>query len=565
MRILRPSNIVDWVNYSDWLEVVSEPQRDWTTIARYDPIDPQDYDFEQYPAMLSYLQRINKNLDGVLSSEQWDVHYDFGQIHIARGRGGIRCVDSNMEKDKAPLVLYRGAVANHPSEWQLSPAFEQYFDLRLDSPGEYVDPLTGEVIVKLSWPADAGPVEMRTDYLRDYLAARKMSLIRQHDIRRYWKEILQDIPESGGSSELLKLPAGCYWYKYRNTQDLWGRYSMLMGKDVIRPFKKAGQVGRHKLISSNCREFPEFIVGSSSEGMDQLARPSRESFDELHIAHFSPKVLFKYYGESSRYTVSFGSPGLGSLKFLDKWKLTLGRNSEGLLFTWLGDFVKSGMPLDDVLHWRANNVPPRGGISQEFYDTQIMGRFTTSTSTEAKLLRCKHVLVEYFLVHNQLPYDGYRGPDRYVERLLRTPLVEEHKEFQDALIIMSRIFIEYLNPRWLFDQLPDEKRLDSSLNKLAPIALFCNWLQFNLNVNQSTVGSLKAALHTLQMARSKSGAAHRFSDSGYNELITRLELSVNSKGIEVFEAIANRVSSAFEELVVSLGCEEKLWWLRPPS
>jgi hypothetical protein len=143
--------------------------------------------------------------------------------------------------------------------------------------------------------------------------------------------------------------------------------------------------------------------------------------------------------------------------------------------------------------------------------------------------------------------------------------VEEHKEFQDALLIMSRIFIEYLNPRWLFDQLPDEKRLDSSLNKMAPIALFCNWLQFNLNVNQSTVGSLKAALHTLQMARSKSGAAHRFSDSGYNELITRLELSVNSKGIEVFEAIANRVSSAFEELVVSLGCEEKLWWLRPPS
>jgi hypothetical protein len=65
------------------------------------------------------------------------------------------------------------------------------------------------------------------------------------------------------------------------------------------------------------------------------------------------------------------------------------------------------------------------------------------------------------------------------------------------------------------------------------------------------------------MVRSKTGVAHRFSDSSYQEVIEKLDLSDDRiTGKSLYCAVANPLADNFEDLCNVLGIGNDLWWIK---
>ena len=428
-----------------------------------------------------------------------------------------------------------------------------------DNAGNLVDPYTGEVVVKIPHPAYEGPVYVRTDYLQDYLGARNMVLIRQHDHRRHWLEPIQGLPEQEGQGRVHRERWGIYEVDLVNSgTDSSSRSSRLIAKDIVTPYGRAGTVGGIRFAGAQVEDYPEFITDRGIDGKEIMRKPDPD--DVLHPAYFNPKVLRHYYDDPSRYTVVFYAPGMGALSFLDQWNIPIGRNSEGLIIVWLGDLAKSGLSYQDVVHWRVHNVPPRGGMAEDFYNAQILCNPSKVPSLENRLIECRSTIVKAVESRGKSIYRPYEGPDKYVEKTVRIPLSDEHSEFRETILILSRVFIEYLDVDNFRRELPDEDKKDSAGNPLGPIAVFANWLEKIVGVPSDTSETVKQAFQKVQMVRSKVGVSHRFSDSAFVEVTQKLNLPGDVAARTLYFSITEDLADSLEELCQALGVETELWW-----
>jgi hypothetical protein len=207
-------------------------------------------------------------------------------------------------------------------------------------------------------------------------------------------------------------------------------------------------------------------------------------------------------------------------------------------------------------------VPPRGGMAMDFWNSQMMCDPPKEPSIESRLIDCKYHINNKFSSQGKKIWSEYKGPDKATEKILREPLYEEHSEFTEAIIILSRMFIEYLNVDLFRDELPYNLKEDSTGKKFGTIILLPNWLENNHGVNSVVTGKIKQALQNIQMLRSKTGVAHRFSDNSYQEAIRKLGLSGNVTAKSLFKSVSVPLADSLEELCLELGIGDNLWWLK---
>jgi hypothetical protein len=551
-----------WARFEDWLSNVAGRHRDWTIVAEMDSYSGvREEPFSERKATLSYLARNTR--DSVLKAfetSDWDVHFDIGDVSIEETDKGIVCHENLGDDAGRAFITLRDERGPYPDAWRMWPTFESYFDLRKDGEN-LVDPYTGEVIVEIPNPAHLGPVRARTDYLQDYLSARNMVLVRQHDHRRHWLEPIQSLPEQEIDGVLHREKWGVYQLALANSPiDSYSRFSRLSAKDIVTPYERAGTVGGIRASAARSEDYPEFITDKGLDGKEVMRKPDPD--DLLHPAYFNPEVLKRYYDEPSRYSVNFFSPGMGGLSFLDQWSITFGRNNEGLIVVWLGDLAKAGLSYQDMVHWRAYNVPPQGGMATDFWNAQMMCEPSKIPSLENRLIECRNSIVKAIAAKGKSVYRPYEGPDRYIEKTLRVPLSDEHAEFRETILILSRIFIEYLDNSSFRNELADEDKNDVNGAPLGPIVVLFNWLEKVAGVPKSSAEIVQRALQKLQMVRSKVGVAHRFYDSAYSEVIQKLGLSGSVNAKTLFYSVAEPLADGLEQLCVSLGVEKDLWWRR---
>ncbi|HZK71839.1 MAG TPA: hypothetical protein VFD03_10070 [Clostridia bacterium] len=181
-----------WVLFEDCLLGEAGRFKYWTIIAEIDDFAiGKDNPFRENRAILSYLAKNEKNvIDWQFKDEMWRVSYDIGNVDIEETDNGIICYENLGNEDIQVFITLKESIGNYPKAWKLWPTFENYFNLRTDERGNLVDPYNGNLVAKIPFPAEKGPVCIRTDYLQDYLAARNMVLIRQHDYIRFWKEYI---------------------------------------------------------------------------------------------------------------------------------------------------------------------------------------------------------------------------------------------------------------------------------------------------------------------------------------------------------------------------------------
>ena len=144
---------------------------------------------------------------------------------------------------------------------------------------------------------------------------------------------------------------------------------------------------------------------------------------------------------------------------------------------------------------------------------------------------------------------------------LRVPLFNEHAELSETLMLLSRIFVEAIDLEALRKDLPVEKTHDEKGGALGSIVVFCSWMEEILGLSKGTENRLKESLQRLQAVRSKVGAAHRFSDSAYAEVVSKLGLTQGASAKSIFLAVARPLANVLATICRELRCTHELWWL----
>jgi len=275
-------------------------------------------------------------------------------------------------------------------------------------------------------------------------------------------------------------------------------------------------------------------VGQELSGQLLLAQPSEHELGSP--VYFDPRVLKRYYDEPSRFSVSFGAPGLGGVSGLN-WSIPLGRNEEGIIIAWLGDFISKGVPMDEIHHWKAHNIVPRGRMAEDFWNSQMMCTPPSRPSLESRLRDLRYFLLKRAAA-GEILFRDYEGPDKHAEKSLREPLYDEHAEFHETVRLLTIVFVEYLNVEHFRAVLIPERSKNERAEPLGGIVLFTNWLVDILGVTTGIADRLRTSLQRLQAVRSNISGSHRFSDGGYQKALKKLSLKEGASAREIYRAVA---------------------------
>src|SRR5208282_5916809 len=110
---------------------------------------------------------------------------NFGHPFFNSSRGLItldlrdRCLDNGVEFE--PFTIFRSFHTTHETRTEIIQNFVLYHNLYWDDAAQkFLDTLKDEAVIEY---ITANHVRIKTTYLKDYLAARKMILVRFHDHR----------------------------------------------------------------------------------------------------------------------------------------------------------------------------------------------------------------------------------------------------------------------------------------------------------------------------------------------------------------------------------------------
>jgi hypothetical protein len=560
----RPGSL-EWASFRDWIESGFGRETDSVVLAKtYDSGRPFTDGFMENLATFSYLVDPDEvQTDEIFSSPYWDLPPDFSSLIDRPSEDGELYVDALNGKKLHPLLQFCRSIGDYRAEWRVWPALEDFFDLRPGADGNLYDPYTGRVVVKLPEDADNDPVVVRTDYLREYLSARRMLLVRQHDHTRFWDTPIEELGKTEDSGVVQRTDWGCYLLNTVNQASSGPpNFSRLVAKDFIPPYETPHRVsGKHRRrpTSSAC---PEFIVRKKVSGELEKQQPSEHNLGPP--VFFDPKVLKRYYDQPSLYSAGFSAPGLGGASG-PTWSISLGRNEEGVIIAWLGDFLKQNLPLEEIRYWHTYNIEPRGGMAQDFWRAQMALVPPSSPSLERRLLSLRYHLKKSCDERDLPVFRPYEGPDCHAEKMLRQPLYDEHPEFHEAVRLLSLIFVEYLDVKNMRMRLGPDRLKDRGGKKIGPIVLFSNYLEDVLDTSPQVANNVKKCLQRVQAVRSKVSGIHRFSDKGYQDVLKYLDLKGAASGRDIFQAIAAPLADALEEVCLHLGLRDHLWWLREDS
>jgi hypothetical protein len=545
----------EWRRFEDWLAKHFGKRHDWTIVAQFDSASSSDGALARDShATFSYMidntkEAFEKNFD----TDTWYEQPSFGTGFTSNENEGLRYYSDDGNEGRYIFVTLVDGIADFPSYWSLWPPFVHYSRLREKPKGILVDPCSGDDVVRFPKSVDSGPVEIRTDYLQEYLAARGCILVRQHDYRRACEQ-RSPVANQFSDTGLIATESGVNRLIVRD--DLAQPFSWLTAKDCVIPFGKAGTVGVHR-VRPNPFDLPDFITGVDIHGNQTLQKPNAGAL--FPQVFFKPRVLKRYYDEPSKYTVWFGSPGMGQISAL-QWSISIGRNEEGLVCLWLGDLAKQGLPLEEVAYWRAHNVPPRGGVAGEFFEAQMMCRFTGSVSLEERLRGSRRALEHCASEKGLSLYLPFNGTDRYLEKQLRIPLEEESTEFEQAVIVLAKLMIDHLDESSMRKSLQEDNP-DLTLPRPGmSMQVFESWLLHCLSVDKGIAFIVRGALQFVQDLRSKCGGAHRLSKTELDKMKSKYGPTYAA----IFTGIAEELAGAFEDVCRSIGADprklyQQLW------
>ena len=453
----------------------------------------------------------------LFSTPEWDVQLDSGYPYF----GGCENIEfslgnkfSNSNIGIESFMIYRTFHDLFPDTFVPVQNFILYHKLIYDDKSKsYIKPISVEPVIKYVNPEY---VQVRTEYLKDYLAARNMILVRFHAHERQVNRSIKDIIRKERGS--IKIKSDSHLYNIDVYPNIFApeqkTYSKLFGKDIIKPYDEPKHPD-YLYLTGKRKEYASFIYNIDDDGnpIEASCDVEEEPDKFLRPIHFKKDVLQKYYSNLRIYQVSDGA-----LSHLDLWYIPYGQNECDLIVVWLGDLAK--LPYEEQLHWRQHNTVPKGGIGRAFYKRQIMAEFAESDDPAHRIIHLREQINEKFQeIHGFPLFRQLSKDDSYVLDALHSLIANEQKEFDEQILYLAKGFIDSLEKKSLALKTawkPKTNSADTVLN------YFEHFLSENTDLKADDISGIVKLFRIIQNLRSLS-AVHTKS-AKYEKYIQKIQL-----------------------------------------
>jgi len=498
---------IDWINMKEHLKT------DWTIVAKTNRIDNN----QDYSTISCFASPANDNTkNSLFVRDSWEISSDFGIPPFNGEEDGeweFQEIPEYQTKQVVlkPFVIRRYFHSYVPSRYEIIQHFLLYYEaFWVEDKKEYQTlEENGELITIAKHTKnseDDEVVSISTNYLRNYLAMTKSYLIRFHDHRRRFKD-----PMPFKTKDASYRDESCsYRIEVYNESfmDEYLSYSRLLGKDIIKPFAKPAT---RFMFETSEKDYVNFIYGVNENGESLEYSCNEDNLSSyftdkgapnfLTPIYFNKAVLLKYYSEPKRFTVTSHH-----FSCLSLWGIDIDITKEGLVQVWLGDLGR--LPPNEQLHWKQYNVQPRGTISKHRFAADFEAKFSAPSVEDTPIA---YLLSAYNEINSQIEkeysdkmFHELTENDKHYLKIVRIPLTEEWKEFDEQIQALAKIFCDSINIKLL--ERISNKRIDNKEIK-GSISLFYVSLE-KLGIATEKINLTIEALQAIQTIRS-TGAAHR--------------------------------------------------------
>lgn len=491
----------------------------------------EDHDIGIYCALIP-----NDHVERSLSDSTWDLNLGSGLPGTVKyHRDGKEHVEYLRfgNNDVEPLVIYREFHGMRGDYREISEEFRHFHRLYYERKNdEYIkiDDSENEHVVAI---VETQRVQIRLQEIKQFLAIKDMHLALMFDCRQYSSLLLDDLGlKEGGTDHRDALLA--YSLTYGDFGGLTGlrAFSRLLGKRLTPPFPKE-KSGFWGFARDEPKKRMDFIIGIDDDGTEIThtsdpvylsnyfgANPGAPHY--LTPVHFRKQVLDKYYQQPSKFSVEDGYLRCGGL-----WGMMMDNHHEDRVVAWLGDLGRD-LPYEEQLHWRSHNITPVGGVSQTYFNRQLLAQATDSDRPEhifrsrynEFLETCQRKLGWMLLL--PLSQD-----DLHYFEGVRVPAGDEQKDFDDLVLALAKILVDSLNENEMnkLISISDRVKVKGSIARLEKVLMTRGIQGYGEHIK---------FLRNLQSLRS-SGMAHR---KGSNYQKVAREFGVESNTLRtVFQGI----------------------------
>jgi hypothetical protein len=252
------------------------------------------------------------------------------------------------------------------------------------------------------------------------------------------------------------------------------------------------------------------------------------------------EVLGRYFQEPSRYHVSDTA-----VNCLDLWYLPIDVTEEDLVQVWLGDLGK--IPYKEQLHWRQQNVVPKGTITRHRFLRDFLAQFADPVNDPMYLFRVAYEEVqrESLAQYGENLFLMLDSKDMHVHETLHLPITAEWKEFDEQVHALAKLTVDSLNVRLLSRE--TNKSIDGIEIK-GSVDLLHVFLG-RLDIEKTQEEEVIRAFRAVQSLRS-TGTAHR-KGSQFEKALKKLQLENLSNRAKV-KTLVVRLSRALSILAAGI-------------
>lgn len=447
-----------------------------------------------------------------LGENGWDVRIGHGRPGTVTTYGETEStiyMPFGNDEGWEPLVIVTDAAGTRESEIIFNQEFRLVFELFKDKGTgnllDVTDDGTEIVVVEIS----DKKVRVRTSYLARFRALKQLDLW-------LYSDVISHFPDANSDSDFEKFNRD--WKTddsagfNRVGKSLGYPTSLFMAKKVLSPppiercnlwgYQDRSQTYADFIINED--EFGEQVTFTCEE--NRLANnfgKNPEAPNYLTPVFFRSDVLQKYYNNSELYTVTSGSVSCKA-----RWYLRADIDHDDYVAVFLGDLGRD-LPESERQYWKGFNIAPTGLMSSMYARRSYLGHWVDPERPDHQFKSAYTEMQEQWNSYHG--WKIYRQPHDIDQRILdrlHVPLNETQTEFEDQLLILAKLLVDFLNEKAIGKIIGRGSDNERGLSKLQ---------RFFTHAGYEYVQEDNALLREIQELRSRVAAHSKGSD--YNAYI----------------------------------------------
>lgn len=540
-------NDLEFLSFKDFIER-QENSKDWTIVCRSDELKSPYFDNPEDCAVVSFLApHSDEIIQKIISHYDWRVDFYFGKVSFDIDystneiflNSGKQTIYYDPPIEVEPFTIFREFSGLFPGKAEIIQEFILYHNLYFDETNNrYIEHRTEEPVIEFG---NNKQIRIKTNYIRDFLAAKKMILVTCRDHKRHLKKKLSDLT-SDERIEIKKISQlhnhSVIIFDYPQEKCVC---SNLFAKDILTPLATPLHPD-YQLLRPD-REYEDYVVGVDEATGEDIQRNCKQEggMEFLQLAFFEKTVLDKYYGNSRIYTVE-----PRTIFSLHEWNLSYGVNNSGFVHVHLGDLQY--IPHSEQQYWKQHNVRPQGGMSSESFKADYMAEFVESTDP---IHRFKNLCTKLDNKINETfgftMFKELIGEDQHVKTGIHSLTSNDAGEFDKQLIFLTKLAVDSINYSEIEKIVLWKPPEDQSYNKLGFLE---NFLIEKADMGENLAAKIVQPFRFAYELRS-SAVAHRKSSKRYPKLIQKHDL----EGLNHIEKLSKIVDSINTSISIILEAE----------